>query len=236
MLPRDFYKAVDDARPVCAMFQRGHCKKGGSCQKRHERGQSLSYKLPHISRHKDADGNPTIVLRPPLKDALKAKFEAEGVIPTIGAGRRIEGTPYMVFEVENMNLPNRKACSQALHQEFVVEITKDDKMKKHYKSDTEKVTYPEYIGHGTSIEASFKIQKTGKINNSGGIAGPAVYGFDCKARMLMALLGFYSVAESNSRILFGGILDIRQSLGGIVSNYSNFIRWHLLYSNFIRWH
>ena len=139
MLPRDFYKAVDDARPVCAMFQRGHCKKGGSCQKRHERGQSLSYKLPHISRHKDADGNPTIVLRPPLKDALKAKFEAEGVIPTIGAGRRIEGTPYMVFEVENMNPPNRKACSQALHQDFVKEITK----QKHCKSHTQKVTYPE---------------------------------------------------------------------------------------------
>ena len=61
----------------------------------------------------------------------------------------------------------------------------------------------------------------------------------------MALLGFYSVAESNIRILFGGILDIRKSFGGIVSirtslggicytrillggteQYSNTIRWY----------
>ena len=44
------------------------------------------------------------------------------------------------------------------------------------------------------------------------------------------------VAFCNIRILFGGILDIRKSSGGIVIKYSNFIRWHLLYSNFISWH
>ena len=224
MLPRNLYEKIDSARPVCAMFQTGHCKKGQKCKQRHQSGQSLSYKLPHTSRHKDADGNPTIVLRPPLQEAFKAQFEAEGVIPTIGAGRRIEGTPYMVFAVENMNRPNRKACSQALHQDFVKEITKHGEIIKHNKSHTEKATYPEYIGHGTSIEKSFKIQKDGGMFITDGICGKSVYGFDCKARMLMALLGFYSAAESNSRILFGGILDIRKSFGGIVSNSSNFIR------------
>ena len=196
MLPRQLYDAVNSAKPVCKMFQSGNCKKGGDCKKRHASVQSLSYKLPHTSRHQDADGNTTIVLRPPLKDAFVAKFEAEGAIPTIGAGRRIPGSPYIVFELENMKDPNNEACSRALHAGKVWVVRKDG--TQHHTSGTSKATYPEYIGHGTSIEESFQIQKTGGMFITDGICGDSVYGFNCKATKQnvdgTVRIGFYSVA------------------------------------------
>ena len=73
-LPRELVEAIHAAKPPCPFFgTKKGCKKGAKCPHRHDTVASRAH-LPHITRHEDR-----IVLRPPVPQAWRAWFAAQGL-------------------------------------------------------------------------------------------------------------------------------------------------------------
>ena len=108
-VPRELLQLVDAARPVCAYYQRGWCKKGADCRKRHGPGE-VNPLVPHVSRHAGPEGA-RLNLRPPLTRAIEAFFRSTGTPCTLGPSKVISNrSDLLLFQLELMTPPIGRAC------------------------------------------------------------------------------------------------------------------------------
>ena len=149
----------------------------------------------HTSRVVDDAGNTQIVVRQPLREAVKAFLAAhERPVTTLGEPSHQftvdgpNGAACVYFTLSNMRNPDAGAISAA--------------KRKGGSGGKWKATQrgmPACIGHGTSVECGLQIIKDGHIKASkDGVVGSGTYGFE------MADESMASVTEAFRRTARGG--------------------------------
>ena len=178
-VPRELLQIVDAARPVCSFYQRGWCKKGAACKKRHGPGEAKTL-VPYVSRHACPMGT-RLNLRPPLTHAIDAFFRSTGTPCTLGSSKVISNrNDLLLFQLELMAQPIGRACVDTKTKGFADVVLRTGQhwesrqMRKLGRCGTE---YPKMLSHGTKLVNLLSILRDRALNSSEGIAGYGVYGF-----------------------------------------------------------
>jgi hypothetical protein len=152
-IPEELIRAVNDARPQCPFWgtKRG-CRKGQSCSLRHATSNELH--LPHVSRHRAADGSTVINLRPPLMQGLERYFRHLGVLMPLTHGESWhtdDSISLITYATKLMLGPKLRSCAEA-EQRGGVDIGGSFRGKTTGE-------FPQLLLHGTSVEnASWPLQ------------------------------------------------------------------------------
>ena len=119
-VPLELLQNVNEYRGVCIWHNTpGGCRKARKCVFHHERGSTQNtYRMPHMSRHRNDDGIDQVVVRPPLSVALQAVQKSWGGVAVTDpdlAGTaqfsRIGMHTLVTFSIPMMDKPDFKECS-----------------------------------------------------------------------------------------------------------------------------
>ena len=182
-IPAELLRRVNVARPLCAMFQAGRCRKARKCPRLHDTSDSaMNCSLPYTSRYTTKTGRDVITLRPPLALAAKQYFAEIGKPCVLGQGRQwntASGKRMITYSIEGMASPDMSACEAASSAGFArTNPLSREQNTLRYQSNKKK---PDFHGHATSLKCAISILGDGAIRPSPGIAGQGVYSHECKS-------------------------------------------------------
>ena len=119
-VPADVLEAINLTRPRCWWYYHKGCKKGARCRFLHGVAESIEAHLPHVSIHKDRDGDVKLNVRPPLHAAWDQFFWQKRIHRKISSGKHsdAEGN-WMMYQLSYMEERDTNACAASATQQRV---------------------------------------------------------------------------------------------------------------------
>ena len=176
-VPADVLEAINLTRPRCWWWDHNCCKKGARCSFLHGVAASNEAHLPHVSIHKDRDGDVKLNVRPPLHAAWDQFFWQKRIHRTNSSGKHLnaEGN-WMMYQLFYMEERDTTACVASATQRCAhVRSIAGDKVRQ--LGAITALPFPDMMIHGTSIDAALSIICDGHCRPGPGPCGHGIYGF-----------------------------------------------------------